>query len=197
MDRASCVFECVFSLTDIQAHYNDSAATVGFGNLTKRWVILKVWSEWGPDMRTTAQNKSSLVWVQEWARGAVPSHLLLKSGQDRSAPRAFLSQCALVKGPDNRKTDAASRWRQTQISQQTSLTVAHGQAGNRPPPKKKKRWVSTERLGHRREAELFHLTQPPISMMSRTCCSPRSSMYFNDKQPQTPRCWCLLERWVT
>lgn len=58
-------------------------------------------------MRTTAQNKSSLVWAREGARRAVPSHLLLKSGQYRSAPRAFLSQCALVNGPDNRQTDAA------------------------------------------------------------------------------------------
>lgn len=66
-------------------------------------------------MRTTAQNKGGLVWALECVHGVVPSHLFLKSGRDRSTLQAFLSQCALVKGPDNRQKDARVGCRQTQM----------------------------------------------------------------------------------
>lgn len=183
MDRASCVSKCVFLLTDNHAHYDDSRATCGFRQFNEMMThesFWKVWCEWGPDMRTTTQNKGSLVWALEGACSVVPSHLFLKSGQDRSALPAFLSQCALVKGLDNRQMDARACWSQTRIlkiSQQTSLTEAHGLAGT-------KRWVITERLGHRRD------TQPPISVMAHTssAAQPDISMYFNDKYPQTSSC---------
>lgn len=183
MDRASCVFECVFLLTDNQAHYDDSAATAGFGNLMKWWVILKVWSEWGPDMRTTAQNNGSLVWALEWARGVVPSHLFLKSGQDRSAPRAFLRQCALVKCPDNWQTDARACWRQnpnikniaTALSQHR--VVRTQERGRIVPP----HWGTGLSDG-------THLV----------CCSTRSAHVLQWQTTTNSQLgWCLLERWVT
>lgn len=51
MDRASCVSKCVFLLTDNQAHYDDSAATAGFGELTKWWLI---------------NHFKSLIWTRAW-----------------------------------------------------------------------------------------------------------------------------------
>lgn len=138
-------------------------------------------------MRTTAQNKGSLVWAHEWAHAVVPSHSFLKSGQDRSAPQVFLSQCALVKGPDNRQRDARASWRQTQIlkiSQQTSLWCT-----NRP----KKRPVRTERLGHRRETELFDLSQPPILMMTHTFFSAQSEVPMTNNK-NLPAVLVLVEK---
>lgn len=183
MDRASCVFECVFLLTDNQAHYDDSAATAGFSNLTKWWVILKVWSEWGPDMRTTAQNNGSLVWALEWARGVVPSHLFLKLGQDRSAPRAFLRQCALVKCPDNWQTDARACWRQ------------NPNIKNIPTALSQHRVVRTQERGR---IVPPHWGTSPSDGTHLVCCSTRSSHVLQWQTTTNSQLgWCLLERWVT
>lgn len=110
MDREGCVLECVFLLTDNQTHYDDSRMTTGFRVLMewslmshfKRLIWMRVWHE----NHGTEQGKPCL--SAGLRAGVVPSHLFLKSGQDRSILRAVLSRCALVKGPDNRQKDAGA-----------------------------------------------------------------------------------------
>lgn len=117
MDRESCVLERVFLLTDNQTYYDSSATNAGFSDLMK-WSLMShfkslIWMrDWHENHSTEQGKPCQSTGVRAQCR-AKPSLFEVRSG--RSTLQAFLSQCALVKGPDNTQKDARVGCRQIQM----------------------------------------------------------------------------------
>lgn len=106
MDRESCVFECVFLLTDNQTHYDGSATTVGFSDLMK-WSLMS--------------HSKSLIWMRAWHEnhGTEQGGPCLSAGvraRCRAKPSLFEVRSGQVNTPGLSQSARVSKrsWQQTE-----------------------------------------------------------------------------------
>lgn len=122
-------------------------------------------------MRTTAQNKSSLVWALQWVRRVVPSHLFFEVGSGQvSTPGLFQPPC--VSKRSWQLTDGC--WSMLKAKPNIKNIAMLGQAG-------KRRWVSA---GQRAR----------VGNVRRLLCCPTRRSHAIQWQTTTNSqlCWCLF-----